>query len=219
MSEELSSDIYLNYISEINNTKLRKPKHRSFEQNNNILQQIKKEIIPIALTECKLYLEEKDCEYGWSISLVSNDIYNAYATSSQKIVIFTGLMNTSTEDEVAFVLAHEIGHHVFKHIEKKKNGAIVGTILGSLSAILTATPELVNLGASIGSLNQSVKHEIEADYFALRVIKKSSYNVEKSRKTLLKIAKKSTSISSGYLSSHPSGPERLYNYDKITEIE
>lgn len=181
MSEELSSDIYLRYVNEINNSKIRKLKNKEFpaERLNNI----KEHLLPLAFEECKLLKINDYCNYGWSINLNINDSYNAYASSSQNIVVFTGLINQSKyDDEIAFVLAHEIGHHAYKHMDS--------------------------------FMSSSVKNEYEADLFAINIIKKSRYSISKARRVLLKIAKSNSMISTNYSNTHPSGPERLYHYDK-----
>ena len=48
----------------------------------------------------------------------SNEV-NAFATSGGHYVVHTGLMDRLNDDELAFVIAHELVHNVAGHIEEQ----------------------------------------------------------------------------------------------------
>lgn len=48
------------------------------------------------------------------LEIVESDQYNAY-TDGTKIVIYTGLINVSSYDTIAYVLGHELAHYHLEH--------------------------------------------------------------------------------------------------------
>ena len=44
---------------------------------------------------------------------------NAYAFGGGNFLVFTGLMNKATDDELAYVIAHELAHNSASHNEEQ----------------------------------------------------------------------------------------------------
>lgn len=54
----------------------------------------------------------------WTVAVLeSGDVANAFATSGNCVVVFTGLMKRVNDKELAVVVAHEIGHVLGRHPE------------------------------------------------------------------------------------------------------
>jgi STE24 endopeptidase len=124
---------------------------------------------------------------------------NAYFSgfgSKKSIVLFDTLVNEHSVDELAAVLAHEIGHYKKKHVLKGLISGILqtGVLLFLLSLLLKSPLPAIALGASAASFHISViafgilyspvsmllgilfnsisrKHEYEADRFAVSLSK------------------------------------------------
>jgi Zn-dependent protease with chaperone function len=67
--------------------------------------------------------------------------YQTYADDGTPIVAFTLPMvaDARNRDEIAFVLGHEFGHHIARHIQKKQQqGAAGALILGTIMAAAQA---------------------------------------------------------------------------------
>ena len=210
------------YLDEINNFQLERPTRRSFGASEELLAKISKDLTPIAVELCQEIGKRLDCEAGWSLELSKNRTFNAYAAGRRDIVFFTGLVNQTTHaDEIALVLAHEMGHHALNHVRSSKiratTGALIGGALGALSGIPEIAAQGAQVGAQVGVLSYSAEQERAADRYAYQVISSSGYDVVKARFLLLRMAKISPSITTPFLASHPSGPERLFNYDQIRE--
>jgi STE24 endopeptidase len=120
---------------------------------------------------------------------------NAYFSGfgrKKSIVLFDTLVNEHSVDELAAVLAHEIGHYKKKHVLKGLVSGILqtGVLLFVLSLLLKSPVPALALGALIASFHMSVvafgilyspvsmilgimfnaisrKHEYEADHFAV----------------------------------------------------
>ena len=96
----------------------------------------------------------------WVVRLLDTDppIVNAFVTGGEYIYVFTGLLKqTETDDELAFVLGHEIGHSLLKHNLRKKDD--ITTTLGGLANLIAAV-------AAKNSLQdvQAVTQAVDAEY-------------------------------------------------------
>ena len=172
---------------------------------------------------------------------------NAYFTGigkSKRIVLCDTLINTHTEDEIAAVLAHEIGHEKKNHIKKGMAMNIAFSFVGffAVSLLINWTPlyqafGLVPCYASLLFLLSSCsgvftfwltpifsslsrKHEYEADTFAVRGVGTATGLVS----ALKRLSKHNLSnlhphpwYSFVYY-SHPTLPERIAAMEKAEKI-
>jgi beta-barrel assembly-enhancing protease len=103
--------------------------------------------------------------YDWSLM-------NAFAVPGGQIVLTKGLLDKAeSPDEVAGVLAHEMGHGIEMHPEA---GIIRGVGLGAAMEIMlggTAGGGLANVGLMLAQLGYSRSAEREADHHALELLK------------------------------------------------
>lgn len=54
--------------------------------------------------------------YEWEFHLVNEDTVNAFCMPGGKIIMFSGMLQVSqSEEEIAFILAHEIAHALLDH--------------------------------------------------------------------------------------------------------
>ncbi|MFA5957829.1 M48 family metallopeptidase [Hyphomicrobium sp.] len=99
-------------------------------------------------------------------------LMNAFAVPGAQIALTKGLIDKSqSPDEVAGVLAHEMGHGIEMHPEA---AIIRGVGLGAALEIMmggTAGGGLANVGLMLAQLNYSRGAEREADHHALELLK------------------------------------------------
>tara|TARA_Y100000768_G_C23963409_1_gene676614 strand:+ start:90 stop:821 length:732 start_codon:yes stop_codon:yes gene_type:complete len=213
ISQENTVD-YIKIQDEINKKPLKKPKRRTTNETTMLLERIKDKVIPIAVSIC----EEENTKLGckWDIERVIDSRFNAFAykeDNDNKIVIYSGLFNGLTyEDEIAFVLTHEIGHHIADHINKKISRASIGTLLGIAAGSYIGVDPLT--GAQLGSTfmlgDYSKNAEFEADRIAVEILKQAGYSKDKIEMLFYRMSRKSMgSIYSQYGDSHPSHVERI----------
>lgn len=133
------------------------------------------------------------------------DTVNAYAYENYKIKVFKGLMDQlQTEDEVAFVIAHEMGHHLANHNQEKAQNAAVGAAVTGIltAAILGAASnntyytaqqqqnnqrivtDMMNTGAEIGALSYSKEEEREADLLGQYLMARTGYDMRKAERVM-----------------------------------
>ncbi|MCR4337360.1 MAG: M48 family metallopeptidase [Candidatus Omnitrophica bacterium] len=163
--------------------------------------------------------DRKDYEYHFYV--INNDELNAFTVPGGSIYIFTGLLEKlSSDDEIAAVLAHEIGHGAARHTVKKFQAAmgynLVGTIV--LSQVAPAQQQLAAMSSS--AVMQLVfsaygrRDEYQADQLGLRYLYRSGYDLKAMIKTfkVLKVNSKGPEVPL-ILRSHP------YLEDRIAAVE
>ncbi len=112
-----------------------------------------------------------DLPYQLEIDVAENDMINALALPGGRIVILTGLLeNVQSENELTFVLAHEMGHFANRdHLSDLGRGLVfvalsVG-VFGPNSYIGNQVGKLLQ----VSELSFSRQHESMADRYALEV--------------------------------------------------
>ena len=147
---------------------------------------------------------------GISIKVSDGEEANAYANINKEIYVYKGMLNyASTDEEIASVIAHEMGHIINGHNAKQ-------TILNSLIAnIVGDTSKSVGAAAAqeLSSAKLSRKDEFEADLSGVDLMVNAGYNPMAMISVLNKICGNYVDI----ISTHPSGEKRLMNiYDYVS---
>lgn len=113
-------------------------------------------------------------QYRYQFTLIKNEQINAFTIPGGNIFVFTGLIKlTETPEELAAVLAHEIGHTEKRHVVSKLVKAL--TVSAILSILSGNDPSLAAqvLGSIIGN-SFDRDQEKDADQFALQLLENSS---------------------------------------------
>lgn len=149
-----------------------------------------------------------------TFTVMETDDINAFASNENQICVYTGLLNyVNNDDELAGVIAHEIGHIVNNHIKKQ---SIVSSITSSIISNADLT-EGVKTGANIANnlsmLKMSRTQENEADITGADLMIKAGYNPLAMVSFFYKISGNYVDI----MQTHPSGDKRtMYIYDYLT---
>jgi len=165
-------------------------------------------------------------DYKWEYKLVDSKEVNAWCMPGGKIVVYTGILNvTENEDALATVMGHEVTHALFNHGKQRYSAGILQE-LGAVGVALT----LAGLGASsdsqdlfltlfgvgstlFGTLPFSRRHESEADHYGLILMAVAGYNPDKS----VPFWERMEEMSGGsieFLSTHPSPATRIKDLQK-----
>ncbi|UAB79623.1 M48 family metalloprotease [Erythrobacter sp. SCSIO 43205] len=143
---------------------------------------------------------------------------NAFAMANGTIRVFAGLMDEFTDDEVRYVIGHEIGHVQREHTKKRMQGAlqrdaalsVAGTASGGVKRI--ASSDLGKFFGNVITAEHSKKHEREADDYALQFMLDNEYDAQACVTALEKLdAMSGGSGPSGiaaWTSTHPSPKSR-----------
>jgi beta-barrel assembly-enhancing protease len=114
--------------------------------------------------------------YQFQVTVVRNNVVNAFALPGGYVIVYTGLMKTATgPDEVAGVLSHELNHVLLRHALKRvvKNVgfvAIVTIVAGGQEAVMRLLRRLI---IELTTLRFSREQEMEADLSGLRLLQQA----------------------------------------------
>ncbi len=139
---------------------------------------------------------------------------NAFAVPNGSIRFYSGLLDAMNDDEVRYVIAHEIGHVVLGH-SKKAMQVEYATLAARQAGAASGNAAVSSLSASsIGELGQALigaqfsqAQENEADDFAVELLKKSGKPTAGAVTALRKLEKLHGNERSMF-SSHPAPGDR-----------
>lgn len=169
--------------------------------------------------------------FAWEFNLVKDNQINAFCMPGGKIVVYEGLMKlVSSDDELAVVVGHEVAHAVAKHSNERMSqqmmaqyGAqILNASLSKKSALTQALAgQVYGIGAQYGvMLPFSRKHESEADYMGLILMRMAGYNPDVAVGFWQKMAAGSSGKVPELMSTHPSDARRISDIRKaLPEIK
>jgi putative metalloprotease len=139
---------------------------------------------------------------------------NAFATADGSIRFYSGLMDMMTDDEVRYVIGHEIGHVQAGHTRKRmqlamSSGALqqAATAAGGKAGAL-AQSDLGDLFVKVIRAQHSQGNENEADDYAMQFLSRRQHDRKAAVTALEKLDKLSGGGGSNWLSTHPAPRDR-----------
>ena len=146
--------------------------------------------------------------------VVNTDVVNAFALPGDIVVLTEGLIdNASSAEEVAGVIAHEMGHVAHDHpIESMYRTATVSVLVSLVTGDAAGGVLITGLGQWVLNTGYSRAAEREADHYALERLYAAgidSGGLERFFARLLEERSKDGGSFSRMLSTHPPTRERL----------
>ena len=160
--------------------------------------------------------QERIC--GYPVVLADSDSVNVYA-DGKRIIITKGMLRFARNDQdLSLVIAHELGHNLMGHLDKKQSNSMLGTLLD-----LAAAANGINTRGTFGNAGASAfsqDFEAEADYVALYYMNAAGLPLEGVANFWREMAAEHPrSIGSNHSASHPATSERFLAISKtIDEI-
>lgn len=170
------------------------------------------------LTQKKQTKRVKD--FKWEFNVVNDKVVNAWCMPGGKVVVYTGLLPVSQDDEgLAVVMGHEIAHAIARHGNERMSQQLALQLGGiGLAVALSQKPQEVQniflasygVGSTLGSLKYSRVHESEADKMGVIFMAMAGYDPNKS----INFWERMKQASGGgkvpeILSTHPSDETRI----------
>ena len=150
---------------------------KQFGSDDNYLNQEKVARIGKKIAEVS---DRRELIYSFKV-LDEDDVENAFALPGGYVYIFKALLEKLDDDEIAAILAHEVGHVCARHGIKRLQSGIGYQILQILVAG-TAKDSYTKrkAGEAFGQLMlaNSREHEFEADALAVKYLKKAEFEPE-----------------------------------------
>lgn len=164
--------------------------------------------------------------FAWEFHLVQDPEPNAFCMPGGKIVVNEGILPyTQTEEGLAIVLGHEVGHAVAKHSAERLSQQMVASYGGQLlsgvlsnksAATQNLAQQIYGLGAQYGvMLPYSRRNESEADHLGLVFAAMAGYNPQAAIPFWQRMASGGSKKVPEFMSTHPSDASRINNIRKL----
>jgi beta-barrel assembly-enhancing protease len=161
-----------------------------------------------------LYSDRKDIAYHFTV--VTDKELNAFAIPGGYIYVHSALIQQATDDELAGVAAHEMGHIVARHSVKQLQATMGYQMLISIATGIAGQPYLnqaTNTVFNLINLGYSRTDEYQADKLAVRYARRAGYNpygiVTFFQKLQKEAQNKGGDRTIPFLSSHPPTKDRI----------
>jgi beta-barrel assembly-enhancing protease len=151
--------------------------------------------------------------YELHLTIVDINEFNAYALPGGEIVVFRPLLQaTTTPDELAGVLAHEVQHILLRHSTKSllrdlSLTALIGAVLGDVTGLGALS---IQTAHTLSTLHYSRDMEEQADVEGIRLLQRTSFNPSGLIRFFETLQSREKHVSiPAYLSTHPQTEERI----------
>ncbi|MBI5331664.1 MAG: M48 family metallopeptidase [Betaproteobacteria bacterium] len=153
--------------------------------------------------------------WAWEVNVIDDPkTLNAFCLPGGKMAIYTGIIEKlkATDDEIAQVMGHEIGHALANHgAEKMSRGMLGDVIVAAIAGNNQNRQQSATLLTQMGwMLPNSREAETEADRIGIELAARAGYNPAAGAKLWQKM--KEASGEKGrfdFLSTHPASEKRM----------
>ena len=123
-------------------------------------------------------------DYTYNFYVIEGDDFNAFTTPGGHVYVYEGLMKAlKTDDRIAGVVAHEVGHCAAKHVAKKFQKALGYNLLYNVAVTAasgSSAQSVVQLGSGtvmkLAMSAYSRKDEYEADRLGVKYATLAGYD-------------------------------------------
>ncbi len=156
----------------------------------------------------------------WEVAVFDSDQVNAFALPGGKIGVYTGLLKVArTQDQLASVIGHEIGHVMANHGSERVSSSLAANSALQITSVALGAAGSQNadlimaglgLGVNVGVLLPfSRTHESESDLIGVQLMNKAGFDPNQSVALWRNMAKASKGAPPEILSTHPSHDTRI----------
>jgi Zn-dependent protease with chaperone function len=156
--------------------------------------------------------------YLFKVHIRQSPTVNAVALPGGHIILFTGLLDrVASENELAFVLAHEMGHFAHRdHLRGIGRAFVFITISTLLLGTDSTVSKMLANALNLTEMSFSRKQETRADEFALETLHCDYGHVAGATDFFEKISKEKDPGKFGhYFASHPESRKRISHLENI----
>jgi len=158
------------------------------------------------------YRAREDITYTFRI--INSDEINAFSLPGGFVHVDMGLLNTvSSDDELAGVLAHEIGHVERRHaVTMQEKSQILGVLIGVLSILSPIAYIFGGYGGDLAMGKFSREDELQADQYGLQLMSRAGYDPQAMvdfMDTLRQLYETPETPTDKWMESHPQSSDRI----------
>jgi predicted Zn-dependent protease len=166
--------------------------------------------------------------WNWELSVINEPkTVNAFCMAGGKMAIYTGMWEKlkATDDEIAAVMGHEIGHALANHTQERMSvamatgvgAALLGVALSSRndSGMISRNQDMAATAAALAvTLPNSRDGETEADQIGIELAARAGFD-PRAAVTLWQKMAKLGGTPPEFLSTHPSPEHRMQHLESL----
>lgn len=162
-------------------------------------------------------------KWQWTLNVIDDPgTVNAFAMAGGKMAVYTGLLEQvkPTDDELAEVIGHEIGHALSAHTAEKMSVALATDVAVTAVAVASDNHEVALTGTALAAalavqLPNSRQAEREADRIGIELAAKAGYDPYAAITLWQKMDRLGGSRQPQWLSTHPSPEDRMQKLSQL----
>ncbi|MBY0585827.1 M48 family metallopeptidase [bacterium] len=160
-------------------------------------------------------------QFEWDFRVVDSDQINAFCLPGGKVVVFTGILPVAqTEEGLATVVGHEIGHAIARHsAERMAQTKVVQMVQQGVAVSMSdMAPQqvqqvmgMLGVGSQVGILLPfSRNHESEADHIGILLMSAAGYDPHEASRFWIRMQEATSDQKRPpeFLSTHPNSERR-----------
>jgi predicted Zn-dependent protease len=151
------------------------------------------------------------CQF--SVGLIESDLVNGFSNGRQVALTTAAMRAFVWDDELAWIVAHEIGHNILNHVQNVK-------LQMMLNSFLHAT---VGTASSSVKVEEPLVREAQADYVGSYLMARAGYDLDaiwRVWEKYMKAESQQPAVREGIGRVHPTTMERLAAFEQtMKEIE
>ena len=162
--------------------------------------------------------------WKWETHVLSSKEVNAWCMPGGKIAVYTGLIDQAkpTDDELAAVIGHEMGHALREHGREQASHAMAEQMaLGVVGAVVNVPQAAVNLAPLVLDVTFNLPHsrtdETEADRIGVELAARAGYDPRAAINLWEKMQKLGGGQPPKLLSTHPPTADRIKDLQTVAE--
>ena len=164
--------------------------------------------------EVQTILDDLNSEKIYSVYVVKNPQINAMALPGNIIIVYEGLYDKTTRDELYFVIGHELAHFKNRdHLKSFGRVILMGFAVNEgnydfMNYLLSKSLELINLGFSRDA-------EYKADEYAIKLLKEKKIDSSGAVSFMKKLKSENRVEPFEYFSTHPNTEDRIKKIETL----
>lgn len=188
----------------------------------------------LTMRVARICVRAETAECRFTFHYVDDEEVNAFTDEDGQIYLHRGLLDyLESDEEIAGVMAHEMGHQIAGHVDESTRSVLLGALIGGLllgGAAAAAGADQdgadamagvgMTYGGRVGLLTFSKEQEREADLLAAYVLARADMDLKRAGRLFEVLAKLDGDALSSWKDTHPAGPERIVGWRKaVAEVE
>lgn len=176
---------------------------------------VAQDVEPVAEAVCRTETPDQNCDFAILVDRDPRNGANAFQAldrDGRPVIVLTLDLIAIFEDEneLAFVLGHEAGHHIARHIPEQRRSAeegarVFGEIAMAGGADARGVERAAELGAFVGARSYSRTAELEADAIGTLIAYRAGYDPVEGAQLFMRLPNPRM----GLISTHPPNADRM----------